>query len=316
MNTNIKLLLDEEKIKSLLSVKEVINIVEEGFRKKGLGLISLSPKMGPKLNIDGAFADSMPVAIFDEKKKLNTYGIKWLSAYKSNLKKGLPYINSLIVLNKPETGAPEAILYGNWITAIRTAGVSAVTAKYLAPKKKDITVGIFGLGLQAYVHVLAFKVIYKNPKFILLNHNDKSLKRFLSRFKKDKFQIEKDFHELVKKSDIVISATTFTPKITPYIFDKDLKDEVLILPLDYGSRIDPKVYKTLGEVYTDDISQYELKSKIRTYFPINRPKIKNEVGDLVAKKIKRKNAKKRVLVFNLGIALFDILTAKSIVNKY
>lgn len=312
----MKIILEEEKIKRLLNIKDVINIVEKGFRKKGLGLVSLTPKMGPKLNVDGAFADSMPVAVFNRNKKLETYGIKWLSVYKSNLKKGLPYINSLIILNNPETGIPEAILKGNWITAIRTAAVSAVTSKYLAPKKKNIVIGIFGLGLQAYVHVLAFKAIYKNPKFILFNHNKKTLKDFLSKFKSMDFQIENDFHKVTKISDVILSATTFTPEINPYIYEKDLKKDVLILPLDYGSRIDPKVYKILDEVYTDDISQYELKSKIRTYFPKNRPVIKKEVGDLVSEGFKRKNNEKRVLVFNLGIALFDILTAKSVVNKY
>lgn len=312
---NIKILLDEEKIKSLLKIKEVIDVVEEGFRKKGLGLVSLPPKMGPKLNIDGAFADSMSVSIFNEKKKLDVFGIKWLSVYKSNIKKGLPYINSLIILNNTETGIPEAVLKGNWITAIRTAAVSAVTAKYLAPKKKNVTIGIFGLGLQSYVHVVAFKAIYKNPKIILFNHNDKTLKKFLSKFKNTDFQTEKNFHDVTKNSDVILSATTFTPQINPYIYETDLKKDVLILPLDYGSRIDPKVYKTLDEVYTDDISQYELKSKIRTYFPKNRPVIKKEVGDLISKGFKRKNNEKRILVFNLGIALFDVLTAKSVVNK-
>ena len=118
--------------------------------------------MGPRLAVEGAFAESMPVSIFNEKNKLQLFGIKWQSAYTSNLKKGLPYLNNLVILNEPECGLPIAILKGNWITAIRTAGVSAVCAKYLAPKKRQLTIGIFGLGLQAYVHVLAFKAINRN----------------------------------------------------------------------------------------------------------------------------------------------------------
>jgi ornithine cyclodeaminase/alanine dehydrogenase-like protein (mu-crystallin family) len=320
--TPLKIILDEEKIKKSLNIKNVIKIVEEGFRKKGLGLVSLLPKMGPDLRTDGAFADSMPVSVFDSFDegegtcpRLQIFGIKWLSAYKSNIKKGLPYINSLIILNDRKTGEPIAILKGNWITAIRTAAVSAVTAKYLAPKKKQLTVGIFGTGLQAYVHVLAFKALYKNPRFILFNHSETSLRQFLVKFKNEKFQIENDFHKVVQNSDVIISATTFTSEITPYIYYKDLKDDVLILPLDYGSRIDPALYKKLDEVYTDDISQYELKSKVRTYFPKQRPIIKIEVGDLIAKRKTRDSKPKKILVFNLGIALFDILTALSTIKK-
>ncbi|OGI07643.1 MAG: hypothetical protein A3I68_04580 [Candidatus Melainabacteria bacterium RIFCSPLOWO2_02_FULL_35_15] len=314
-NQKIKIVLDDEKIKKVLKIKDVINIVEEGFRKKGLGLVSLPPKIGPKLPAPGAFADSMSVSVSNEKGCLETFGIKWIGAFAKNLKIGLPYLNSIIILNEPKHGIPVAILKGNWITAIRTAAVSAVCAKYLAPKKNKITVGIFGLGVQAYVHVLAFKAIFKDVNFILYNHGDNFLSDFLERWPKEKFNSSKDFHEVVKNSDIILSATTFPAGITPYIFHKDLKGDVLILPVDYGTRIDPRLYKCLDEVYTDDIPQYELKNKLRHYFPLNAPKIKKEIGEIIAEKYKRKNTPKRILVFNLGIALFDILVAKLFLEK-
>lgn len=317
-NSKIKIILDEEKIKKSIKIKDVIKIIEEGFRKKGLGLVSLPPKMGPALGLPGAFAESMPVSIFegeDNYPRLQVFGIKWQSAFKSNLKKGIPYLNNLIILNEPECGLPVAILKGNWITAIRTAGVSAVCAKYLAPRKNPINIGIFGLGLQAYVHILAFKTIFKNPRFILFNHREKSLTKFLRRFPNRRFQIEKNLHNVVKNSDIILSATTFPKKIEPYIFAGDLKKDVLILPLEYGTRLDPKIYKHLDEIYTDDIAQYELKGKFKNYFPQNRPKIKKEIGELIAKKYKRGNKPKRILVFNLGISLFDILVANQCLKR-
>ena len=311
----IKVILDENKIKDALRIKDVISVAEEGFKKKGLGLIDLPPKMGPKLNTPGAFADSMTVSVFNEKKQLEVFGIKWLSAYQENLKKSLPYINPLIILNEPKSGLPIAVLKGSWITAARTAGVSAVCAKYLAPKKKKLTIGVFGLGLQAYVHVLAFKSVFKNPQFILFEHDAQFLRDFKRKFPHERFKSSKNFHEVVQSSDVILSATTFPQKITPYIYSKDLKDDVLILPLEYGTRIDPKLYKNLDEIYTDDIPQYELKGKLRHYFPSNRPKIRKEIGDLIVAKYARGNKPKKILVFNLGIALFDILTAKLFLDK-
>ncbi len=318
-NQKIKIVLDDEKIKKVLKIKDVIKVVEEGFRKKGLGLVSLPPKMGPKLNIPGAFAESMPVSVFEgtvNKPNLQIFGIKWQSAYTSNLKKGIPYLNNLVILNEPRCGLPIAILKGNWITAIRTSGVSAVCAKYLAPKKGKLTIGIFGLGLQAYVHILAFKAIFNKPKFFLFEHDVQFLSDFKKKFPKEKFLTSTNFHEVVKNSDLILSATTFPPKITPYIYAKDLKKDVLVLPLEYGTRIDPKLYKYMDEIYTDDIAQYELKSKLRHYFPQNRPKIKKEIGDIVAQKYARGKGPKRILVFNLGIALFDILTARLFYTKF
>src|SRR3989338_3161549 len=263
----IKIILDDNKIKKALKIKDVIKVIKEGFRKKGLGLVSLPPKTGPKLNIAGAFAESMPVAVFKEGRvtqpHLQIFGIKWQSAYKSNLKKGLPYLNNLIILNEPKSGLPYAIISGNWITAIRTAGVSAVCAKYLAPKKRELIIGIFGLGLQAYVHVLAFKVLFPKAKFFLFHHDSKKLNIFKKKFPKERFLSSNNFHGVVKNSDIILSATTFPKKISPYIFPQDLKKDVLILPLEYGSRISPNLYKYVDKIYTDDIAQYKLKKKIK-----------------------------------------------------
>ena len=317
-----KIVLDDNKIKKSLKIEDVIEIVEEGFRKKGKGFVNLPPKTGPKLS-DGAFADSMSVSVFAgevSRPRLRTFGIKWLTSFPDKLKKGLPVLTSLIILNNPKTGLPLAILSGNWITAIRTAAVSAVTAKYLAPKKKELTIGVFGLGLQAYVHIVAFKSAFKNAKFILYNHGDKYVKEFMKKFPRRRGletspTISRNHHEVVRDSDIVISVTSFPPKISPYIFAKDFKKDVLILPVDYGSRVDPGLYKYLDEIYTDDISQYEKKSKLRQYFPPTTPKIKKEVGELIAKGYRRGNSAKRILVFNLGIALFDILTAKLFIEK-
>lgn len=321
----VKVILSDEEVKKTLKIREVIGIVEEGFRKKGLGLVDLPPKMGPKLNIPGAFAESMPVAVFKEKQRskeakrqrevLEIFGIKWQSAYASNLDKGIPYLNNLVILNEAKCGLPIAIFSGNWITALRTGGVSAVCAKYLAPRRQDITIGIFGLGVQAYVHVLAFKAIFKNPRFFLFNHDEMWLRNFLKKFPSENFFISNNFHEVVQNSDVVLTATTFPPRISPYIFGDDLKEDVLLLPLEYGTRIHPGVYKLLNEVYTDDIPQYKLKSKLRNYFPPNGPLVSKEVGMLVAKGYKRSQQVQRILVFNLGIALFDILVAHLFLKK-
>jgi ornithine cyclodeaminase/alanine dehydrogenase len=49
-----------------------------------------------------------------------------------NSDRGLPQINDLVTMLDSETGLPVAIMDGNWITAVRTAGISAVAAKHMA----------------------------------------------------------------------------------------------------------------------------------------------------------------------------------------
>ena len=49
-----------------------------------------------------------------------------------NTERGLPQINGLVTMLDSDTGLPAAILDGNWITAVRTAGLSAVAARRMA----------------------------------------------------------------------------------------------------------------------------------------------------------------------------------------
>ena len=47
-------------------------------------------------------------------------GIKWVSGYPENFKRGLPYISGLMIMNDSETGVPYSVMDCSWITAMRT----------------------------------------------------------------------------------------------------------------------------------------------------------------------------------------------------
>src|SRR5205814_8068048 len=85
----------------------------------------------------------MPAAIPAQ----NAAGIKWVSGYPENSKRGLPYIAGLMILNDFETGMPLALMDAIWITAKRTGAATAVAAKYLA-RPESSSVGILGCGVQ------------------------------------------------------------------------------------------------------------------------------------------------------------------------
>jgi ornithine cyclodeaminase/alanine dehydrogenase len=58
-----------------------------------------------------------------------------------NRERGLPDINAAVTLLDSDTGLPLAIIDGNWVTAVRTAGLSAVAAKRLA--RPDASIAAF-----------------------------------------------------------------------------------------------------------------------------------------------------------------------------
>jgi ornithine cyclodeaminase/alanine dehydrogenase-like protein (mu-crystallin family) len=143
MQNNPLLYVSRADIEALdLDMPTILALLEEAFREKGNGKVEMPPKPGISPRPD-AFIHAMPAYI----PSLHSAGIKWVSGYPENSKRGLPYINGLLILNDDETGLPLAVMDCTWITAHRTGAATALAAKYLA-RPESAVVGILACGTQ------------------------------------------------------------------------------------------------------------------------------------------------------------------------
>ena len=83
-------------------------------------------------------------------------GAKLVTFYPEN--KGIHTHNGLIVLFRPETGEPIAIMDGRYITEMRTAAVSAAATDLLGRRKTRV-LAILGSGVQARSHLEALRLV-------------------------------------------------------------------------------------------------------------------------------------------------------------
>src|SRR3982750_791438 len=81
-------------------------------------------------------------------------GAKLVTFYPEN--KGIPTHHAMILLFRPETGEPLAVMDGRLITEMRTAAVSAVATKLLARDDAKVLT-ILGSGVQARSHLEALR---------------------------------------------------------------------------------------------------------------------------------------------------------------
>ena len=86
------------------------------------------------------------------------YGFKYVNGHPKNTKEGLQTVTAFGVLADVATGYPAMLTEMTILTALRTAAMSAVAAKYLAPKSRE-TMAIIGNGAQSEFQALAFKAI-------------------------------------------------------------------------------------------------------------------------------------------------------------
>jgi ornithine cyclodeaminase len=86
------------------------------------------------------------------------YGFKYVNGHPKNTKEGLQTVTAFGLLAEVNTGYPILLTEMTILTALRTAAMSALAAKHLAPEGAT-TMAMIGNGAQAEFQALAFKAI-------------------------------------------------------------------------------------------------------------------------------------------------------------
>jgi ornithine cyclodeaminase/alanine dehydrogenase len=291
-----------------LPMKQIIDLLEKAFLEKGNGRVEMPPKPGIHTMPD-AFIHAMPAYI----PSLRSAGIKWVSGYPENFKRGLPYISGLMILNDVETGIPYAVMDCAWITAKRTGAASALSAKYLARPDSE-TVAILACGVQGRTNLEALACLFPIRQVYAYDVLPEVQERFVAEMK-DHFGFEitgvKEPRDAVVESDLVVTSGPILKHSTPTI-EKDW-----LRPGAYGSAVDFDSYWTgealaqMERISTDDHAQFQYY-KSAGYFQ-QTPDPYADLGELVAGfKPGRVDDRERTLAINLGLAMDDMAVAPTI----
>ena len=146
--------------------------------------------------------------------KQGVSGVKWVSVFPGNPKLyGVPNVSGVIILSELVKGYPFAIMDGSLITAVRTACMGAVGAKYLAREDSNIYCSI-GAGEQARMHFRAIKHLF--PKICVCNvasRTSESEKNFIQELSIDYPDVQfiqcfSDYGKASKNADIIVTAVS------------------------------------------------------------------------------------------------------------
>jgi ornithine cyclodeaminase/alanine dehydrogenase-like protein (mu-crystallin family) len=293
------------------TMAEIISALESMFREKGESRVEMPPKIGVH-TLPDAFIHAMPAYIAAQK----AVGMKWVSGYPENSKRGLPYIAGLLILNDAETGMPLAVMDCTWITAQRTGAATAVAAKYLA-RRKSATVGILGCGVQGRSNLEALKVVFPIQKVRAYDVHPERAEKYALEMS-SKLGIEgvsvATSREAVVGSDIVVTAGPILRKPHTTIQPGWLAEGAFASLVDFDSYWHPDALRQADKFCTDDVPQLEHYRQIG-YFQ-NLPPIHADLGELVTgRKPGRETPAERTFACNLGLALDDIATAPLIYQR-
>lgn len=296
-----------------LTVGDIIEALEEAFTIKGQGGLELPPKPGIHPRED-SFLHAMPAYL----KKPEAAGIKWVSAFPGNLAKGLPYIAALVIMNDPDTGLPTAVMDGTWMTAWRTAGVSAVSAKKLARPGAEV-LAVCGAGVQGRTNLDALVHALPGLKEArIYDISAEGLKAYLA----EKEPQHPDLNliaagsteEAVRGADIVVTAGPMPRNPTPSLEGEWLAEGCLGLPIDFDAYFRPSAFAAGEKFYTDDLDQIRYYQSLG-YFG-HLPEEIIDLGQLYAGDDPgRESDSQRIIACNLGIAMDDVVVGALLIEK-
>lgn len=183
-----------------------------------------------------------------------TLGLKVINGCLSNPERGLARAQGLILLFDPQTAWPRAVLEAAHISALRTAAVSAITARHLG-RPGLATMAVIGCGAIARAHLQLLPSALPGLDRVSLYDTDSRRRRGLADDLRAQYADERlriiestDPRGCVQDADLIITTTTTT---TGYIGYDWLRPGALIAHVSLDDVL-PEVVHRADLVVVDD----------------------------------------------------------------
>lgn len=275
------------------SVSEYMRWVEDILTHKHEAI--LPPKISMKIS-QKIFCNVMPCVIPEDISPLGfpVGGAKIVTRYPQRV----PSLDSMILIFNAQTGEFLALMDGNIITAMRTGAVAAHSVRLFARSNWQ-TLGIMGLGNTARASLLMLAESDRRLKVKLLKYKGQEelfMKRFES-YGNISFECVNSPEELVKGSDVVISAVTYADR--DFCDDSCFDEGVLVVPVHTLGFTNCDLF--FDKVFADDTGH------VKHFRNFDRFRYFAEVSDVMAGKAQgRMNDTERILAYNIGLSIHDI----------
>jgi ornithine cyclodeaminase len=257
---------------------------------------------------DSAFFAAMPGFVRDPA----VLGAKLVAVIGANQARGLPTHQASILLLDPETGALLALMDGRLITEMRTAAVSAVSAKYMA-RPDAAVLAILGSGVQARSHLAAFRLLRAFTEVRVWSPTPDHVRRFAAESPVPVRPCQ-NARDAVWEADIVVLATASS---TPVIEDSWVKPGSHVVSVGAcrpnQREMDPALVARARLVVDSRASAFQESGDIVLGIregQFAESHVVAELGEVVPGAVPGRTSDSQITVFkSLGLAVEDLVAA-------
>lgn len=274
--------------------------VKESFELKERALLPAKISLHPQGN---DFFNSMPCVL---PKPKCYFGIKVVH----RIKEASPSLGGDILLYDSCSGELLALMDSDWITTMRTGAVAVLAIQTLRKSVVE-SYGLIGLGNTARATMMC--LLESEPdvmhNVLLLKYKNQA-ELFIERFKGYKnvrFSIVEDAKTLVSSSDVVVSCVT---EASGLLCDDDscFREGCLIVPVHTRGFQNCDLF--FDKVFADDTAH------VKDFRYFDKFKKFAELQEVISgRKMGRENDTERILSYNIGLAIHDVLYASKIYEQ-
>lgn len=282
-----------------ISPETCVEWVKESFLMKGRSQLPPKISIHPRGN---DFFNTMPCLLPEE---YHTFGCKVVSRVKGNH----PALKSDMMIFDTLSGEMTALVNADWITAMRTGAVAALAMNTLRSKSSRVY-SFVGLGAMAHATLDCFIATNRASDLTIRlkrykDQAEKTIEKY-SGFSDIKFEIVETMDELVCGADVVVSAITDAEGLL--VDDTDLfKPGVLLVP------VHTRGFQNCDTVFDRVIADDE--GHVRGFRYFNEFKNFVELSDVLSGKDPGRMAdKQRIISYNIGLGLHDVVFATKILK--
>ena len=303
------LLLTDSDVRKVLPIAGLADVMERALAAFSSGRVNQPVRSSVHVDKHQAFFGVMPAYLSTPP----ALGAKLVTVFSGNAARGLPALYATIVLLDPETGALAAIMDGRYITAARTAAVSAVAVRHLSCQNARV-LAILGSGVQARSHAEAVCEIRLFQEVRAWSPTPEHLARFVSDAGAA-VRIAANAEDAVRGADVIVLATSSS---VPVIQSDWIAPGALVISLgahEPGMReMDPALTararlivdsRAAALVEAGDIVQGIREGRFMDAH------IDAELGEVILGRIPGRRANEEIVIFkSLGMAVEDVAAAQ------
>lgn len=283
-----------------ISPRKCVELVRESFCMKYEAQLPIKISLHPQ---GSDFFNTMPCLLPEQYKR---FGVKVVSRIAGKK----PSLHSDLLLYNSQTGELLTLMEADWITQMRTGAVAALAIETLQKTKASVY-SFIGLGSTADATMACLQAILPTDRqyTIRLKRYKNQAEQFASKWARMNytFVIVDTNEQLLQNCDVLVSAVTEMPDL--FCADDAMYPKgVLLVPIHTRGFQNCDLF--FDHVFADD------KGHVEGFKYFSQFKAFNELSEVLLGRIQgRENDEQRILAYNIGLGLHDVLYASKIYER-